>query len=107
MRQTQRRLKSYKLYKRCKSSVDTEGNRITQYEPAVTIKAQVWSASDSVQKMMYGDRINSIMNMLYSGNEEIKKGDGIRIFNVDDDKPDYRVISVAKHPIKFIELVMI
>ena len=40
--------------------------------------------------------------MLYPGDEHIKKGDGICVYT--ETEPDYKVISVLDHAIKFMEL---
>lgn len=101
-RQTQKRLKKYKLFARLQTSKDEEGNRIIQYDEPKIIEAQIWEASDSVQRMMYGERSNNILNMLYSGEDKIAKGDGICVYS--EDEPDYKVISVLNHAIKFMEL---
>lgn len=101
-RLTQKRLKEYKLFPRPEAKKDGEGNRIVSYGEPKVITAQIWAASDSVQRMMYGERANSLLNMLYPGDEEIKKGDGICVYA--ENEPDYKVISVLDHEIKFMEL---
>ena len=68
-RLTQKRLKEYKLCERLEAKKDSEGNRTVSYGEPKVIKAQVWAVSDSVQRMMYGERANSLLNMLYPGDE--------------------------------------
>lgn len=102
MRQTQKRLKEYGYCKRLKSSRNEEGSRKAAYDDAVPIKAQIWCSVDKLKVEMYGEKSARILNMLYDGDIEIKKGDGI-CFN-SKDKPDYKVVSDYPYNIKFFEL---
>lgn len=101
-RQTRRRLKSYKLFRRIKEGKDKEGNRIVQYDDPVTIKAVIYPAEDKVQVMMYGERIESILNMEYSDKVPIKRGDALAIES--DSAPDFRIKAIKNYDIKQIVL---
>ncbi len=102
MRQTQKRLKEYGYCKRVKSSRDDEGSRRAAYEEVKPLKAQIWCSIDKLKVEMYGERSARILNMLYDGDIDIQKGDGICYRS--KDKPDYKVIAVYPHSIRFFEL---
>ena len=102
MRQTQKRLKEYGYCKRAKSNRDSEGNRTAAYEKVVPIRAQIWCSVDKLKVEMYGERSARILNMLYDGEVDIKKGDGICYKSTD--KPDYKVIATYPYAIGFYEL---
>ncbi len=101
-RQKRKRLKSYKLFRRIKETKDAEGNRMVQYSEPTEIKAIIYPASDNNQMLMYGERIDTILNMDYAGNVKISRGDALCIEN--DSNPDYRVKSIKNYDIKIIEL---
>lgn len=101
-RQTQKRLKEYQLFPRLEAKKDGEGSREVNYGEPEVITAQIWAASDGIQRMKYGEKANSMLNMLYSGEKMISKGDGICIYA--DNQPDYKVKSILDHAIKMIEL---
>lgn len=101
-RQTQKRLKEYGFCKRAKSNRDGEGNRKATYEKVEPIKAQIWCNIDKLKVEMYGERSARILNMLYDGDIDIRKGDGICYKTTD--VPDYKVIAVYDHAIRFFEL---
>ena len=102
MRQTQKRLKEYGYCKRAKSNIDNEGNRTAAYEETKPFKAQIWCSVDKLKVEMYGEKSARILNMLYDGELDIRKGDGICVNNAD--KPDYKVIAVYPLSIRFFEL---
>lgn len=101
-RMTQKRLKKYGYCKKLNSTRDGEGHRAAAYEKAIPIKAQIWQKIDARLIAMYGTKSSRILNMLYDGDIEIKKGDGICYKSTD--KPDYRVVATYPYDIKFYEL---
>ena len=101
-RQKKNRLKSYKLFKRLKEATDSEGNRIVQYDKPKLIEAIIYPAEDKNQILMYGEKIESIMNMDYAGSENISRGDALCV--EDRENPDYRVKSIKNYDIKLITL---
>ncbi len=101
-RQTQKRLKSYGYCKRAKSNRDNEGNRKAAFEEVKPIMAQIWCSVDKLKVEMYGEKSSRILNMLYGGEIDIRKGDGICYKSTD--VPDYKVIAVYDHAIRFFEL---
>lgn len=93
MRTRRSLLRQYYLRKRTVIK-DEEGGSIEDYETAVPIEAVIWSAGGKVQAQMYGEKLAYIKNMECEGTETIKENDGICVYVSEEDKPDYRVISI-------------
>lgn len=101
-RLTRKRLKDYGYCKRLPSTRDAEGNRSPAYDNPRSIKAQIWTKLDELKIKMYGERASSILNMLYDGEIDIQKGDGICVNSTD--KPDYKVIAKFPYDIPMFHL---
>lgn len=101
-RLTQKQLKDYSYCKRQGSTRDAEGNRTSAFDKPQSIKAQIWTKVDELKIKMYGERASSILNMLYDGEIDIQKGDGICVNSTD--KPDYKVIAKFPYDIPMFHL---
>lgn len=94
---------------------DSEGVPEDIYGTPEVFNGIVWPAGGRLQVEKYGDRIDSIMNCKLEGdytiepegnhtkfvyeNCAIKEGDGVYVYN--EDKPDYRIISIMPYnPLK-------
>lgn len=101
-RMTRKRVKTYGYCKRLDSIRDAEGNRKAAYAEPEPIDAQIWFKLDELQIKMYGEKSSRILKMLYAGDIDIKKGDGICYKTTD--KPDYKVVAAYPYEIGYYEL---
>jgi len=101
---------------------DTEGGIYTEYAPAVPMTAEMWAGGGKQQAEMYGNRLPNIRNLRLDGNyheisgvngkvvyqveggPKITAGDGICIYVVADQDPDYQI--VAMYPYSHLTLEM-
>lgn len=73
---------------------DGEGGYSEDYSnESFEIRANIQPLSSRIQAEVYGEKINDMRNMLYSGDIEINIGDGLCIDTDGANKPDFKVIS--------------
>jgi hypothetical protein len=97
--------KTYYLKKKT-TAKDSDGTEVPVYSQTPSIvKANIFPASGKVQAEMYGERLNYILNMLYSGTADIVEDDGVCVYVSSGSDPDYKVISIKRYSDhKLIEL---
>lgn len=88
-------IKTYQLRKRT-TSKNLEGGSVTTWAEAIPIEAIIWHASGAVAAQMYGERLAYIKNMEYSGTEDLQENDGICVYVVGTEVPDYRIKSINR-----------
>lgn len=111
MRLKQNRLAKY-YFRKAISQKDAEGGSNIEYGPADPIMAEMWAGGGKLQTEMYGNRLPNIRNLRLSGQyrevagsngktsyiiddgPEITAGDGVCVYAMADQKPDYRVIAI-------------
>ncbi len=59
----------------------------------VEIRAAIQPLSSKLSAEMYGFKANEMLLMLYSGNATINIADGVCVYAVAGDQPDYKVVS--------------
>lgn len=96
---------------------DEEGVSIVRWSEATQLQGEVWPAGGQLQAQMYGDRVNSMLNVRIKGAFSIvpegnhlkfdfgafalREGDGLCIYVSDTADPDYRIKSITPyHPLK-------
>ena len=106
-------------HKSVKIEKDSEGGVITTYGSADSLSCEVWPAGGKIQAEMYGERLSYIKNIRLNGKYEIQsdengrvhyicegvdlmEGDGLCIYVSEEQKPDYRIISIK--PYRFLRL---
>jgi hypothetical protein len=87
--------KTYNLRKRIVGK-NSEGGSTTTFESAVEIEAIIWQASGEQDSKVYGEKLNYMKHMHYSGSEAIAEGDGICINVGAESAPDYVVKSINR-----------
>lgn len=96
------RIKNKKTYLLKKKVIekDNEGGVYSAYTDGIEIQANIYPASGKLQAEIYGERLNYILNMLFSGPQAINEGDCIVV-----NGEDYKVISIKNYTQhKLIEL---
>ena len=99
---------------------DSEGSTSEEYGAASSISGESWPASGKVQAQQYGQRLNYIRNVRINGKyvshpddkgnvhfiledgTDIQELDGIHLYTVKDQKPDYKIIAIK--PYRFLTL---
>lgn len=78
-------------------SQDDEGNDITEWGKSEKIKANVQSASGTLNAAIYGSKLSSMKSMKYQG-ERFKEGRdegiGVCLYVSDTETPDYKILSI-------------
>lgn len=87
--------KTYNLRKRIVGK-NSEGGSSTTYASAVEIEAIIWQASGAQDAKVYGEKLNYMKHMHYSGSEAIAEGDGICVNAGAESDPDYVVKSINR-----------
>lgn len=119
MRLKRNRLNEY-FHRTAIRQKDGEGSAYTEYGPATSVKAEMWTGGGEVQEKMYGSRLPNIRNLRLDGKyEEIPSGtgkivyrldcgaeitvnDGICIYSGKESEPDYKVVAI--YPYRFLTL---
>lgn len=119
MRLKRNKVKTFYLRKRIVKK-DEEGSTYTEYEDAKILHGEIWQAGGKIQAEMYGDRLPYVQNVRIEGRYTIKsdekgvqhymlengadlvENDGICIYTMADQPPDYRIISIKPH--RFLRL---
>ncbi|QBF00050.1 hypothetical protein PMF13cell1_05646 [Blautia producta] len=119
MRLKQNRLTEYQ-HRKAILARDSEGGSYTEYGPAETITAEMWTGGGKMQAEMYGNRLPNIRNLRLQGKykevpgmngkvsyqldngPEIAAGDGICIYAAVDQEPDYQIVSI--YPYTYLTL---
>lgn len=98
---------------------DSEGVPMISYNNQLTIRGEIWPASDQLQAETYGDRIRNIQNMrisvpyavqtidgvtcyLINDTWALKEGAGVCVYS--DSEPDYKVISIKAYKMLRLEV---
>lgn len=78
-------------------SQDDEGNDIIEWGQAEEIKANVQSASGTLNATIHGSKLSSMKSMKYQG-ERFKEGrdesTGVCLYVSDTETPDYKILSI-------------
>lgn len=96
MRLRQCKIKTYNLKQHIMAQSD-EGSTYPAWGSPVEIDAEIWPAGGQLQAQIYGQELQYMLNMLYQGGQEIKEADGICVFVMSDQAPDYQVISQQRY----------
>lgn len=118
MRIKRSRIEEYYWKKRI-SKKDKEGSSYEEWGAAVSFKGESWLASGKVQAQQYGERLPYIRNMKIEGKYTIEtdekgmvsygfengmkimESDGICLYVGENQKPDYKIISIKPYkPLK-------
>lgn len=93
----------------------------TTYGEAVSFEGIAWPAKGKIQAQMYGERLSYIFNLKIDreytievdekgilhylfDDLDIVEGDGICLFSGEDQKPDYKIISIKPYSFLLMEV---
>lgn len=79
-------------------ATDAAGCKYATY-PSVTaaISANIQPAGGESQAKQYGEKLDSILNMFYSGSEAISVGDGLCVYVSSSESPDFKVKAIKNY----------
>jgi hypothetical protein len=95
MRMRRSLIKTYYMRRRTVTK-DSEGGSVVSWGEPIPVKAIIWQASGHVSALQYGEKLEYIKNMEYSGTEEIRENDGICVDVDGGSSPDYVIKSVNR-----------